>query len=385
MKLLVVSHACITPVNQSFYADLAHGTGWDVSLVIPSTWTNEYVASAEVTRWKSFGGEIHAIPVAKPGNIPLHFYRQWMVGFLRKHRPDVIYMHHEPYGLATAQIYLANSMVDRVPIGFYAAQNIAKTYPIPFRWMESFVFKRSSFAFPVTEGALTVIRDKGYTGDAEVLPLAVDAELYHPDATRTAEWRAKLNVGKEEFLVGYLGRLVPEKGLATLLQALHLLGASNWRCVLAGSGAEESRLRALAAELGLGDRVIFAGFVPHAEAPGLLAVLDVLVLASEDKASWREQFGRVIVEANACGTAVIGSDSGEIPNVLQATGGGVVIPQRNPEALRDAIAGLLADPERARGLAAQGASAVRDKYDQGHLASRFAETITRSSLGKLRS
>ena len=382
MKLLVVSHACITPVNQSFYADVAQSTGWDVSLVIPSTWTNEYAATAQVNRWKTFQGEIYPMPVWKPGNIPLHFYRQWMIGFLRKQRPDVIYMHHEPYGLATAQIYLANQLVDRAPIGFYAAQNIAKTYPIPFRWMESFVFKHSSFAFPVTEGALAVIRDKGYAGEAEVLPLAVDAELYHPDPVRAAEWRTRLNIAPDEFVIGYLGRLVPEKGLATLLQALSRLGGGRWRCVLAGSGAEEARLRAQAAEAGMSDRVIFTGFVPHAEAPGLLAAFDVLVLASEDKASWKEQFGRVIVEANACGTAVIGSDSGEIPNVLHATGGGVVVPQRDVEALSKAIADLVVNPEKARHFAEVGAAAVRNGYDQGYLASRFAQTISRSSLRK---
>ncbi len=130
MKLLVVSHACITPVNQSFFVDVAQQTGWDIELVIPSSWNSEYKANIQVSRWKDFHGPIHSIPVWKAGNIPLHLYRETLIGLLRRVRPDVIYVHHEPYGLATAQVYLANKMVDNCPIGFYGAQNILKKLPL---------------------------------------------------------------------------------------------------------------------------------------------------------------------------------------------------------------------------------------------------------------
>ncbi len=384
MKLLVISHACITPINQSLFVDVIQQTGWDVELVIPSSWNSEYKDNIQVSRWKNFHGTIHSIPVWKAGNIPLHIYKETMVGLLRKVRPDVIYVHHEPYGLATAQVYLANKMVDDCPIGFYAAQNIFKSYPFPFRFFEQQVLKRSDFAFPVSEGALDVIRHKGYTGCAEVLPLALDKDVYHPNPAWAAAKRAELGIAEDEFVIGYLGRLVEEKGLQSMLQAAHMLENRRWRCVLVGSGPYQSELQKTIQRLGIEDHVLFIGFVPHEEAPGWLSLFDVLVLASEARPNWKEQFGRVILEANACGTAVIGTESGEIGNVLRNTGGGLIVPENDIPELARAILNLANNPEQTRQLALQGAAAVSQKYDQAYLASRFVTVIRQAFVEKAR-
>ena len=376
MKLLVISHACVTPVNQGFYADVARLTEWSVSLVIPSQWSNDYSSDIRTSRWKEFTGEIIALPVWKPGNIPLHLYKSNIARLLRRTKPDAIYVHHEPYGLATAQIVLANELGAKCALGFYGAQNIFKTYPRPFRWLEAWVLNKARFCFPVTEGALEILRRKGYRGAAQVLPLPIDKNVYHPEPVRAAEWRVKLGVGSEEFVVGYLGRLVEEKGLQTLLRALkNCKIGRRWSCVLAGSGPYEASLRLMVSELGLESKVIFLGFVPHFEAPALLSLFDVLVVPSETRQGWKEQFGRVIIEANACGIPVIGSDSGEISNVIRATGGGIIFPEADVHALSAAICEVAEDPDKARRLAEIGAASVSTKYDQEHLASLFASTI----------
>ncbi len=59
MKLLVVSHACVTPVNQSFFADVADQAGWDIELVIPLSWNSEYKSNVQASRWKDLRGAIH--------------------------------------------------------------------------------------------------------------------------------------------------------------------------------------------------------------------------------------------------------------------------------------------------------------------------------------
>jgi glycosyltransferase involved in cell wall biosynthesis len=369
-----VSHACVTPVNQGFFAQVSTEMGWDVDLVIPSTWESEY-KSMVASRWKEFEGEIHTIPVWNAGNIPLHLYRQTMVGLLRRIRPDVIYVHHEPYGLATFQVYAANRMVDSRPIGFYGAQNIFKRYPLPFRFLERLVLKNSSFCFPVTEGALEVVRQKGYHEVAEVLPLALDPATYHPKPNWAAAKRRELGIADDEFVIGYLGRLVEEKGLMTMLHATQALNGIRWRCILVGNGPYEAKLRDAVSRLKIEDHVLFAGFVPHEEAPGWLSLFDALILASETRPNWKEQFGRVILEANACETAVIGTESGEIGNVLRNTGGGLVVPEGNVDELGSAMLELAGNPQRTRELALQGAHSVREKYDQSYLAARFATTI----------
>jgi glycosyltransferase involved in cell wall biosynthesis len=379
MTLLVISHACVTPVNQGFFADVANQTGWDVELVIPSSWNSEYKSNVQVSRWKDFHGAIHTIPVWKTGNIPLHLYKQTMMGLLRKVRPDVIYVHHEPYGMATAQLYLANKMVDNRPIGFYGAQNILKNYPIPFRWFEQWVLQNSAFSFPVTEGALEVVRHKGYTGAAEVLPLAIDRGIYRPNPEWAAAKRAELGIAEDEFVMGYLGRLVEEKGLDAMLHAAQVLKGRRWRCILVGSGPLEASLRETAVKLGIEQHILFVGFVPHEEAPGWLSLFDVLILASETRSNWKEQFGRVLLEANACETAVIGTESGEIGNVIRNTGGGLIVPEANVAELGRAMLELAEDPQRTRQLALQGAAAVAEKYDQAYLASRFITSIRNAS------
>ena len=383
MKLLVVSHACTTPVNQGFYATVAEETGWDISLVVPETWINQYNATPKVERWPAFKGGIRSVPVWNSGSIPLHLYKSPMVGILREERPDAIYVHHEPYGLATSQVFLANKFVGQRPIGFYTAQNIYKTYPMPVPLLERYVEKTAAFCFPVTDGALEVLRRKGYEGKATVLPLPLDKEVYHPNAAGAAKWRADLAISPDTFVLGYVGRLVQEKGLATLFHAATALKGTDWRCVLAGSGPDEAHLRSLVATLGLQDNVIFTGFIPHAEAPALLAMFDVLVLPSETRPNWKEQFGRVIIEANACGTAVIGTESGEIGNVIRKTGGGIIVPEANIAALKQAILKLAGNKELVRELGQRGAAAVAESYDQSKLALEFAATISASLTEKI--
>lgn len=376
MKLLVVSHACATPLNQSFFADVEEVSDWDISLVLPATWKTEY-SDRKAERWPTFRGGFYPLPVWKSGHIPLHLYKSFFAKTLWETRPDAIYVQHEPYGVATAQVYLANRLSRHVPIGFYAAQNISKIYPPPFRWTETMVLRDSSFCFPVTREALEVLRQKGYRGDAEVLPLAVNSELYHPMSDAADALRQLNSIGAQELVIGYLGRFVPEKGLLTLIKALKHIEVLPWRCVLVGNGPVEPQIRAAVAELGLTDRILFPGYVPHTDAPAWLSMFDVLALPSETQANWKEQFGRVIVEANACGTPVVGTRCGEIPIIIGHTGGGVIVAESSPEEFANALASLITNPSHVAELASQGQMVVRREYDQRFLATRFAAAISR--------
>jgi glycosyltransferase involved in cell wall biosynthesis len=285
-------------------------------------------------------------------------------------------MHHEPYGFSTFQVYLANQMTGQRPIGFYAAQNLLKNYPPPVRQLERWVFRRSSYAFPVTGVALDVLRKKHYTGTAEVLPLAVSSDLYKPSPIWSSERRQTMGIPPGRVVFGYMGRLVEEKGLRTLFSAVELLGDSDWELLLVGGGPLEAELRQRASGMGkTGKRIRFMGYVPHAEAPNWLSLFDVMVLPSETRSNWMEQFGRVLIEAMACGTPVLGSDSGEIPKIIQATGGGLVFPEGAVSSLAEAMLQLAGSAELRRNLAQVGRETVLTSYDQLHLTRRFATVI----------
>ena len=180
MRILVVSHSCVTPINQQIYAEIRKLTGWDFTLLVPETWKDEFGNVLQATNWPGFDVDLVKAPVLRNGNIIFHAYRLNLRRLLSERRFDAIYVNHEPYGIATAQLCWANYRSTRVPFGFYSCQNIRKDYPPPFGWMEKMVYRSSRFAFPITEAVAEVLRSKGYTGDLTVCPLPFDPQLYYP-------------------------------------------------------------------------------------------------------------------------------------------------------------------------------------------------------------
>lgn len=374
MKLLIVSHSCSVPVAQQFYAEIEQRTGWDLTIVTPALWRDEYGNELTPQRWESYQGKIIGIPVWKSGSIPLHIYRSWFVRLLRELEPDFIYLHQEPYAIVTLQVYLANRLTLQKPISFFTWQNILKRYPIPFRQMEQWVFKQTNVMFPGSHSAEAVMRQKGYTGASVLLPSGIDPTLYYPRSDAPS-LRAELIRSENEVLIGYVGRIVEQKGLKTLLIALDQIRDLPWRLVIVGKGDYEAEFDQKARSLNLNDRIHRIGYVPNPDTPRYLSAFDVLVLPSETRPNWKEQFGRVIVESMACLTPVIGSDSGEIPHLIQATQGGLFFAEGQPSECADRLRQLILDAELRTNLAKTGQQSVLRNYTNALLAQRFIDTI----------
>jgi len=109
--------------------------------------------------------------------------------------------------------------------------------------------------------------------------------------------------------------------------------------------------------------------------PAYLNALDVLVLPSRTTPRWKEQFGRVIVEALACGVPVVGSDSGHIPRLINDIGGGVIFPEGDIEALAESIDELLSNPGQREALGQRGRQGVLEKYTWRRVAQRLADVL----------
>jgi len=371
MKLLVVSHSCATATNQRLYAELESLTGWSLTLAIPAGWRDEFGNHLDQPAFPGLKGEVRKIPVLANGNIILHTYLKRWKSFLSRERFDAIYVNHEPYALATAQICLAAN--PRVPFGFYSCQNIRKTYPFPFSHLEQMVYRRSRFAFPITDAVADVLKQKGFQGTSSVCALPLDPSQYRPHGE--AEDRVVLPRQPDQVVIGFVGRLVESKGLRTLALALSQLLDLPWKLVLIGKGDFEEGFRSLSTKGNFSDRVDFLGFVPHEETPRYLSAFDILVLPSETQPNWKEQFGRVITESLACGSAVVGSDSGEIPNLIRSSGGGLVFPEKNVEALAQALRSFITQPDLRSQYATQGMAWVKEHVSLRSIASRMATTI----------
>jgi glycosyltransferase involved in cell wall biosynthesis len=172
------------------------------------------------------------------------------------------------------------------------------------------------------------------------------------------------------FVLGFAGRICPEKGWRVLIEALKGL-PDDVTLRLGGAGPEDAELRRVIDAEGLSSRVRLLGVVRRAELPAFYAEIDALVVPSLTTPRWKEQLGAVIPEAMSAGVPVIGSSSGAIPEAIGEAG--VVVPEGDPARLREAIAGLRADPDRRHGLALDG----RRRFEREFSVEAFARRMAR--------
>jgi glycosyltransferase involved in cell wall biosynthesis len=368
MKLVVISHACVTPQNQAFFQHISEVAGWNVTIILPKQWKTDFNDRYAIQKLPGFKGEIIPVSVHLKGRIPLHFYHFGLFRAISRERPDIIYVHNESYALSTFQVMLFNFLFLRKTVGFYAAQNIIKKYLLPFRLIEKFNFRQADYCFPVTESAAVALREKGFAGRIAVLPLGVTENHVREPAAR--------GVPKQPFVIGYVGRLVPEKGIDVLLRSLALLQSAGWECRIIGEGRIKDDLLRLGRELCIEDKTCFLGYVGHGEVSSHIAGFSVLILPSRTMPNWTEQFGRVIIEALAAGVPVIGTNSGEIPFLIRKLQGGVVIDEGDPQALALAIDRLISDPALAENFVIQGRENVRKYFLERKIAGDFVTEIS---------
>jgi glycosyltransferase involved in cell wall biosynthesis len=192
-----------------------------------------------------------------------------------------------------------------------------------------------------------------------VIPqFGVDTDTYRPTANEARK-------RPPQFRMGYVGRLVEEKGIDLLLRAAAEL-EGEWRLSILGDGPHKSPLKALAEGLGLVDHVTFQASIPSAEMPAHYKQLDALILPSRTRSNWKEQFGRVLIEAMACGVPVVGSSSGEIPHVIGEAG--LIFPENDTDALTVHLGALMGNPGLRQALAQKGRERVLRHYTQKEVA-----------------
>lgn len=366
MRVLMISKALVVGAYQKKCEELAKLPGMDLHVVVPPVWQEPGGRRLVVERAFTQGYELAVEPIALNGHFHLHFYPT-LHSRVRALRPDIVHMDEEPYNLATLQALTLGRSVGARCL-FFTWQNLYRRYPWPWRAVESHVLARADYALAGNAEAVDVLRRKGYQGPAAVIPqFGVDPSVYRP---LEREGREGADVDSDTFTVGYLGRLVEEKGLLVLLHSLAQM-RGEWRLEVVGGGPLESRMVAVAHDLGIRQRVDFGAGVSSAQVPGLLNTWDCLVLPSLTRVNWKEQFGRVLVEAMACQVPVVGSDSGEIPNLVGDAG--LIVPEGNVGALAGALRRLRDDPVLRASLGMAGRARVLARYTQQKIAEETYE------------
>lgn len=358
IRVLMLSKACVVGIYQRKLELIAQEPDIELLALVPPGWRDER-GFQPLERVYTSGYRLQETPILFNGNFHLHLYPQFG-RWLSEFRPDVVHIDEEPYNLATWQALWQARRAGAKTL-FFSWQNIAREYPFPFSQGERWVLGHIDHALVGTFSSFHIWRMKGYNGPMTIVPqFGVDPELFRPAVQRP----------DRPFTIGYFGRLVPEKGLSNLLNASARL-TGDWRLRIVGSGPEESALKAQAAGLGIADRVCFDAYQPSTAMPDLYRELDVFVLPSLTRPNWKEQFGRVLIEAMSSGVPVVGSDSGAIPDVIGNAG--LVFPEGDSASLYGHLATLQQDAELQAHLAESGRARVLEHFTHASVASTTAE------------
>ncbi len=316
---------------------------------------------ADRVRDRSTLEEVRLVRVWRSEDPHRGLYRTLGFG-MRRAAPDIIHAEEEPDSLAALHIAVARRLAaPRARLVLNSWQNVNRRKRASVEWVLGRTLAASDAVICGNQGAVIVLREMGYRKPAPVIPaLTLDSSLYHRrDVTRLTP----------DFTVGCVARLVPEKGVDTAIRALAAIGAPATLAVV-GAGPVRRALEELARTLGVGPSTRFLGPRDPDGVAEFLSAIDVLVVPSRSSPVWKEQFGRVIVEAMGCGTPVVGAASGAIPEVIADAG--LTFPEDDAGALAERLRELRASADRRGELARLGLERVVSAHGP---ARRAAETI----------
>lgn len=340
LRVLSVAHGGVLHgVGRMRYEALSRQAGLELSLVVPE-------------RWREYGATYHAEPQA--GNVkvivaPVRWLEagpaKWYLyhyktlrRILREVRPDVIHLWEEPWSVVALQaLWLRDRLLPNASLVLETEQNILRRLPPPFEQIRRLTLRRADLLVTRQAEAEAVSRACGFKGPARCVRYGVDPAIFHPGAAPAQPDGPRLHEG---LTLGYVGRMIRDKGLFDILDAL-AAGPGDVRLTLVGTGPDCAELQTRVESLGLSGRVRVMDPRPPGEIAAFMRGLDALLLMSRTTPTWKEQFGRVIIEAQACGTPVIGSSSGAIPEVVGA--GGWIVREGDAAGLAQLFARLSSD------------------------------------------
>jgi glycosyltransferase involved in cell wall biosynthesis len=382
-RILSISHSYVVGLNRRLAHEMSRQKGWEVVAVAPSF----FHGGKDLRPVRFAMEENEPCPVrVVPARMTRFVHGFWYSRALRDllDQPvDIVHQWEEPYVVAGAQICRWAHPESRLV--FWTAQNNAKEYPWPFSAFERSCLERASGWMACGETTRVTLNGlgRGYEHKpSRVMPLGVDLDVFRPDAEARGRVRRELGWDVDgPPVVGYFGRFVTEKGVSFLLDVLETLKGTGaeWRALFVGTGALQPRLDAFAQRIG-GDRVRVCTNVNHDRIWAYINAADLVAAPSLTTPRWREQFGRMLVEAMACGLPVAGSDSGEIPFVLRDAG--MILPEASLSQWCEGLGRMLHDPDLRKSLREKGLETVQ-AYAWPNIAARhlqfFAELCDAST------
>ncbi|WP_414623982.1 hormogonium polysaccharide biosynthesis glycosyltransferase HpsO [Calothrix sp. CCY 0018] len=371
MKILVASHTYIVDLNCEKLRALSRlQPDIEVTVVVPKKWRPGGVQNKIIETEYRDEGNFRIVPVSNfsQNHQGLLTFGGDLVTLLREFRPNIIHVEQGSRGLAYAEMITLNALLGlKAKNIFFTWWNLPYNLKFPISILENYNLDNSHGIISGNQDGAEILRDRGYEGPIKVMPqLGVDETLFTPK--NQPELAKKVGLEPDDFVIGFVGRFVPEKGIITLLDALVKIKDKSWKFLLLGRGELKDEILHKAAEKGIKDRIILVESVPHDEVADYINLMSTLILPSETtykfktltSVGWKEQFGHVIIEAMACKVPVIGSDSGEIPHVIGDAG--LIFPEGNAEELANRLEQLIDNQDLTENLAQMGYAKAMAQY-----------------------
>ena len=368
LRILACGHSYVLGINRAILRELAKDSAFDVTVAAPKYFHGD-LRPVHIEP-EPEGSRLRIVGIGASLTRWIHVFRYnggELRELIRSGDFDVVHAWEEPYVLGGYQIARA-LRGNSARFCFRTAQNYVKRYHQPFRHFERTVLARAQGWIAGGQLVFDAMTRKGFPAESgRILTLSVDTSAFRPfDSERRREVQESL--GFRGPVIGYLGRFTAAKGIPVLLEAMARIDSSlRWNLLFIGSGPLDRQIREWARVNGVSDRVQIR-LLRHDEVPNYLPALDLLVAPSQTAKNWREQFGRMTIEAFASGVPFIGSDSGEIPRVVGNAG--LIVGEKDIAGWTRTIETMLADPAMRADYAARGLRRA-EVYSSTHIAEQF--------------
>lgn len=368
MRITVVSHALVQESARARWTRFSERHAADVSVLVPAVWKSGWFGEERVWKPEPVRGDVfRVIPIPTTDLVRWGRYAfRSPDACLRELNPDLIYVIQDESTVVLQQMLLYRRLwAPRAKVVFFSWSNILVRRPT---WRSKLAWNHVRFAADAAiagnSDVRSVLSEAGFSKPIHVqTEIGVDLEEFHPDPSIRDQMRAKLGV--KGFVIGYSGRLIRNKGVLDLVDAVSAL-PGEWTLVLIGEGELREEIEQVARQNGWHHRLRITGFLDLKDVPDCYRALDCLVLPSRTALNFKEQFGLVLAQAMACAVPVIGSDSGGIPETIG--GAGLTFPEGDVEALRASIASIMNNQHLARTLAEKGYDRALAKFSAVALA-----------------
>ena len=368
MQAVILSHRAADPGQRSRYHAMA-SQGCHIWLAVPHEWHPAHRMEPFRTQ-SSDDGKLRIVPVhvrgSLPGNVPARWNTRTLSRLLRDVRPDIVQIEEAPHTQVAA---VATALARRLSLPTVVV--VGDSVPPPGSIMQR------RYARQTLRGASGLIAANGVVGRrftefGSTRPLAVIADR----AVRPP--LQPVQPTDDDFVIGFAGRLVHERGLDILFQACVSVHGI-WHLNVVGSGPEQERLENLAERLGIAARVSWVGGRPASEWHHVWPTLHCLVVPSRTTDAWYDTGGHHVLEAMAHGVPVVAARTGVLPDIVGD--GGMTVPENDSAGLAEAIRELQRHPDRRRSLAQAARRRILKEFTEEVLARKTVEFWRRASSG----